>query len=144
MSKQSKKHQTISKYMVLAGLVLVIAVIIATKSYPQTDAALLPEDQLNKALVNGDPALVFFHSTTCDPCMEMIENVERAYPEFSEKITLIDVNVSDERNHNLLRSQGVQLIPSLKFFDKNGQAHIVYGVITPEQIQEELITLLEQ
>lgn len=143
MTPSSSVQQSKNKVLILAGLLLIVIAIFFIKILPQDAATSLAGDQLSAALESGLPVVVFFHSTTCDPCMEMIENVDLAYPKFSEAVILIDVNVSDERNLTLLRSEDVRLIPSLKFFDTDRQSRIVYGVITPEQIQAELSALLE-
>lgn len=102
------------------------------------------EIQLKQALADEKPTIIFFHSMNCDPCKQMIENVYVVYPEFSKSIVLIDVNVSDIRNHDLLRNQEIHSIPSLKFFDSHMQSQIIYGVISPEEIKNQLILLINQ
>lgn len=144
MTTSSSGQQSKHRFLILAGLFLIVIAMFFIKNLTQDADISLAGEQLSAALESGLPVVAFYHSTTCDPCMQMIENVNQVYPEFSDVIILVDANVSDESNLSLLRSQDVRLIPSLQFFDGDGQSRIVYGVITPEQIREELTALLEQ
>ncbi len=131
--------------LVIGGIALLIVGMLVYKNSTAgtTQASGLPEEQLHRALAAGEPSVVFFHSLTCDPCIAMMNTVDEVYPEFAGSITLIDVNVSDTRNHDLLRDQGIQAIPSLVFYDGSGQSETSYGVIPPETLRQRLQHLLE-
>ena len=131
---------------VITGLVLLIAAILLVKDQGSSPPlqGMLPEAQLEVALSTSQPTVVFFHSLTCDPCMRMMEIVEQVYPEFSSSIALVDVNVSDTRNHPLLRQHGIRVIPSLVYYDQTGQSETQYGVIDPLQFRQQLQTLAGQ
>lgn len=120
-----------------------VAAILLFKNAPneQVAADMLPSDQLERSLSAGQPTVVFFHSLTCDPCMQMVDNMEEVYPDFTDRIELVDVNVSDRRNHILLREAGIRVIPSLVFFDSAGQANTIYGVIPPADLREQFDSL---
>jgi hypothetical protein len=47
-----------------------------------------PEVTLDRALAANRPTLAFFHSLTCDSCIEMTAIVQQVYPEFQGTITL--------------------------------------------------------
>ena len=72
----------------------------------------------------GQPALAFFHSNTCQQCIEMIGIVGEVYPEFANSIALVDVNVYDERNTALLQEVRLQFIPTLIFYDQYGKSEL--------------------
>lgn len=143
MSKKSRKRAKQAQWpriLVIAGLALLVAAIMLFKGSPKEGEAVdvLPSEQLQRALSQGQPTVVFFHSLTCDPCMQMVDHMEQVYPSFSNRVELVDVNVSDTRNHTLLREQGVRVIPSLVFYDSAGQSSTTYGVMTPGDLQQQL------
>ena len=80
-----------------------------------------PADQLNQALAGGKPALVFMHSTTCQSCIDMTKVVNQIYPEFADRIALVDVDVYDEANGPLMEELGLRYIPTVVTFDKEGK-----------------------
>jgi len=102
---------------------------------------LLPEAQLNQLLAAGEPAFVFFHSNNCVQCVRMIEIVEQVYPDFSDEVALVDVNVYDENNRNLLYRAGIRAIPTLIFIDHAGQAQGYVGVMDAAALREQLQAL---
>jgi len=81
---------------------------------------------------------VFFHSNNCMQCIRMIEIVEQVYPDFSESVPLVDVNVYDERNGDLLQRAGIRFIPTLVFVDRTGQRQEHVGVMEPDALREQL------
>jgi thiol-disulfide isomerase/thioredoxin len=104
-------------------------------------AALLPEAQFDQLLAAGESAFVFFHSNDCYQCIRMIEIVEQVYPEFSESVPLVDVNVYDKRNGSLLQRVGLRYIPTLVFIDRAGQGKTHVGVLEAEALREQLQAL---
>lgn len=132
--------------LILGGLALLVtAILIFKTSAPAaSEAAALPEQQLQHALAESEPTAVFFHSLTCDPCIQMMDVVDQVYPSFSEVVALVDVNVSDTRNHDLLRAEDIRVIPSLVLYDRRGQRQVFYGVMPPDQFRQQLLQLVEQ
>lgn len=68
----------------------------------------------------------------------MTEIVNQVYPAFSQSVALVDVNVYDERNANLLSRAGIRVIPTLIFFNQQGQGQMTMGVMQPEQFRQQL------
>ncbi|MCJ7625006.1 MAG: thioredoxin family protein [Anaerolineaceae bacterium] len=140
----NKKLSSINTFLLIVGLAFILVSVFIIKNFLLNNDQVQSEVQLKHALVDEKPTILFFHSMNCDPCMQMIENVGSVYPEFSKSIVLVDVNVSDVRNHELLRDQGVRSIPSLMFYDRHGQSQIFYGVTSPEEIKKQIILLLSK
>lgn len=145
----TRKHRTKSRWpqaLVIGGLALfAVAILVFKTSAPAaTGAAILPEAQLQRALADGKPVVVFFHSLTCDPCMQMMDVVDQVYPEFADAVELVDVNVSDTRNHDLLRAEDIRMIPSLVVYDRLGQRQITYGVMIPDDLRQRMQILAGQ
>jgi thiol:disulfide interchange protein len=109
----------------------------------QPTPALLPEAQLNQLLAAEEPVFVFFHSNTCVQCVKMTQIVEQVYPDFSDSVALVDVNVYDERNQNLLQRADIRVIPTLIFVDREGQAQGHIGVMESQVLREQLQALSE-
>jgi thiol:disulfide interchange protein len=107
----------------------------------ENDREDLPETQLNQALQSGQPVLVFYHATGCHNCTSMSEIVAQVYPDFSESIALVDVNVVERRNMPLVKQAKVQYIPTLNFYDQNGQGQVFVGVMEADQLRETLTSL---
>lgn len=110
----------------------------------QSSPVLLPEAQLDQLLAEGKPVFAFFHSNNCVQCIRMIEIVEQVYPDFSDAVPLVDVNVYDERNGNLLRRVGLRFIPTLVFVDRAGQGETHVGVMEPQALREQLQALARE
>ena len=134
---------------ILVGIVVLTAVfILLVKDQPQAAApapgssSALPAAQLDRAVQAGKPALVFYHSDSCEQCLIMIDTVKQVYPEFSTSVALIDVNVYDPDNEALLRTARIQLIPTLVFFDAKGQTETHVGVMEAGALRTRLATLV--
>ena len=100
-----------------------------------------PADQYKYAIINSKPALVFIHSNTCDPCIEMIQIVNDVYPEFEDQVILIDVNVYDDQNQGLIAQLGINYIPTLVFYFQNGESQTQVGVLTTDELRQHLISI---
>lgn len=149
MAKRSKRHQhksnQASQLFILAGFTALVLAFLVFKEKPQADATsasnLLAEAQLDQALEEGEPVLAFFHSTTCDLCIIMMNTVAEIFPQYQDSITLVDVNVYDELNQSLLRRVRLQYIPTLIFIDENGQLEQHIGVMEGAQLSSKLAAL---
>ena len=71
----------------------------------------------------------------------MIGIVGEVYPEFASSVALVDVNVYDERNTTLLQQVRLQFIPTLIFYDQDGTAEVVVGVIQAGELRQKLTLL---
>lgn len=134
--------------LVVIGLVLLVVLLLVLKdspaeSTPTARAGDLPGSQLEADLAAHRPTLSFFHSNNCQQCIDMIAIVEQVYPEFSDSVALVDVNVYDDRNQALLRQVGLQYIPTLIFYDHAGQSQVTVGVMEAEQLRQVLAALSE-
>ena len=92
---------------------------------------------------SGQPTLAFFHSLTCASCKEMTAIVNQVYPEFADSITLVDVDVYDERNESLMESADIRAIPTVIFFDHSGAAEVRLGVVEAAELRQILNDLRE-
>ena len=140
------KTSRLAHVLVIGGVALLIIAILVLKQKPQTSSPLVsstdpPEAQLDRALQTRRPTLAFFHSNNCQQCIVMMDTVAQVYPEFTDSVTLVDVNVYDEQNQALLKRVGLQYIPTLIFFDRAGQVQVSVGVMEAEQLKQNLANL---
>jgi protein-disulfide isomerase len=147
--RRSKKKNYLARILIVVGVAVLAAVVLILKvgNNPQVPTADtsgdLPATQLQNALAEHRPTLAFFHSYTCQQCIEMIGVVEKVYPDFADVIVLVDIDVDGERNEPLLRQVGLQYIPTLIFYDRLGQRQVSVGVMEAEQLRQILTALAE-
>ena len=104
---------------------------------------LSPEAHLDRLLAAREPVFLFFHSNTCVQCVKMTGIVEEVYPDFSDSVALVDVNVYDEKNRSLLQRANIRAVPTLIFIDMEGEVGGHVGVMEPEVLREQLRKLGE-
>lgn len=146
-TRQRHKPSRLPQFLILGGIVLLAILILALKegkapadAAPASTSA-LPEAQLDRALQAGQPTLAFFHSNDCQQCIIMMEVVAEVYPEFEKSVTLVDINVYDDRNLALLQRVRLQYIPTLIFYDRTGKEQVSVGVMEAELLRQTLAAL---
>jgi len=133
------------KYWVIILVVLAASILLLVKNQagkpevPITSKP--PEVQLDTHLEESRPVFVFFHSNNCQSCIDMIHVVEQVYPQFQEQVALVDVNVYDKQNTDLLRRANITYIPTQMFIDSSGQSEQTIGVMSPQELQEQLLKI---
>lgn len=146
-----KKTNNLPRILFVVGVLALVVVVLLfkpDKTPPQTStpqpaagSSDLPADQLQNALAEKHPTLAFFHSNNCHQCQVMMETVAQVYPEFDDSITLVDINVYDNRNAQLLKDVKLQYIPTLIFYDRAGQGQVSVGVMEAEKLRQTLAAL---
>jgi thiol-disulfide isomerase/thioredoxin len=146
--KKSNRSSSLTSLLIVSGIVILIVAVAMLKNGSATEEGVadtvLPETQLAQAIAAQKPTLAFYHSNTCDTCIQMVETVALVYPEFSGGVELVDVDVYDERNMPLLRQARISYIPTLVFYDGSGASDVVIGMMTPDALRERLGSLAGQ
>jgi thiol-disulfide isomerase/thioredoxin len=128
--------------LILAGIALLLIAIFAFKSGSDTPtSAASLEAQLDQALRDGHPTLVFLHSLDCIPCKAMMKTVADVYPDYQDSVVLIDVDIYDQSNSNIIRREYLQSIPTLVFYDAQGNRQVFIGAMPPDQFRDTLTML---
>jgi thiol:disulfide interchange protein len=144
--KNPKQNGLLPKILILAGIVLLVAMVFLFKNQPSKSAVPInesPEAQLDRYTQEKKPILAFFHSTNCQSCIVMMDTVSRVYPEFKDGVALVDVDVYDAQNENLLRRGAINSIPTLVFIDRKGAKKVSIGVMEADVLRQQLIALKE-
>ena len=130
--------------LILAGIALLLIAVFVLKSGSSSATSNESlETDLDQALKDKRPTFVFLHSLDCISCKEMMNVVADVYPDFKDSVTLIDVDIYDQRNNNILRSENLQSIPTLVFYDSQGNRQLHLGVMPPDQFRATLLALAE-
>jgi thioredoxin-like negative regulator of GroEL len=142
-----------SRIAILAAVGLIVVVLVTAKAETAGPSpsrgpiagveAEAPEVTLDRALAAGQPTLAFFHSLTCESCIEMTAIVGQVYPAFRGKVTLVDVNVYDDRNAALLSRARIVSIPTLVLVDRGGKIRWFPGVMDAAQLSQRLQALAD-
>ncbi len=82
---------------------------------PPTDTA----EDFKKAIQSGKPLLVDFGANSCLPCRQLRPLLKEIKEEYAGKAHILIIDVYKFKE--LAREYKIQLIPTLIFFDKNGQ-----------------------
>jgi len=128
--------------LIIAGIALLLIGTFAFKSAgDESGPGALLEAQLDQALSEGRPPVVFLHSLNCVACKEMMQTVADVYPEYQDSIALIDVDVYDQGNNNIIRREQLQSIPTLIFYDERGAREVFIGAMPSEQFRDALAQL---
>ena len=130
--------------LIIAGLILLVVVVFLLKNQPakvEAPVDQLPETQLDWYLENHQPVFVFYHSTTCKTCTDMMVIVDQVYPEFKGEVGFVDVNVYQSWNKELLSRAKITNIPTQVFINENGEGKTMIGGMQPDELRAELQTL---
>lgn len=73
------------------------------------------------------PALVDFYATWCGPCKMLAPVLEELSDELSESVDFYKIDTDKEQKTSAVF--GIQSVPTLLFFPKNGKPRIVQGAL---------------
>jgi thiol-disulfide isomerase/thioredoxin len=144
-----KKTPLWSQVLIITSLLLLAVFVMVFKRSPgpgpvSSKPSDLPKAQLERALADGKPTLAFYHSVTCEQCKQMMKAMDEAYPEFADKIVLVDVNVYEEYNAEMVKEAGILSIPALVIYDRNGQHRLYLGSLDAQFLRELMQQLSEE
>jgi len=149
LKRDPNKASRLPQLLALSGFAILVIAFLAVKSSKE-DSQTVPftpdpnqsaEVQLDQALEANLPVLAFFHSNNCEKCLIMIKTVLQVYPEFQDRVVLVDVDVYNDFNRPLLRRVRVQYIPTLIFYNHSGDSETQVGVMEAERLRQTLAAL---
>ena len=110
---------------------------------PASTAPSASKQAVEQAKAEGKPVLLCFHSLKCAPCIEIEKNINQVKPEFEGKVAFVVLDVYDQSEYNFAMENGIQTIPTTFFIGKDGNiVNKQVGVMTPEQLSQQLNTML--
>ena len=84
------------------------------------------------------PEIIKFSSPMCYECQELEKVFEEVYPEFSNKVSLrkIDVTQKDKSTKELIKQYDVKLVPTSVFRSSQGETiRKIEGMIQPKILE---------
>ena len=140
-----RQNNKLAHALIVSGILILALILLIWKNQSSLlkiePAGAALQAKFEEALNKNRPVLAFYHSLDCIPCQEMMTAVAQVYPEFHDKIELIDVDVYDQRNEALLREASIHAIPTLIFHDRNGATEVFIGVMQVEKLRQTLAIL---
>lgn len=89
------------------------------------------------------PVLVDFWAPWCGPCRMMTPILDELSVDMDEKAKIVKIDVENPDNQSLAMQYEIRSIPSMKLF-KNGQIIREFvGMISKEELQEEIESFLK-
>lgn len=79
----------------------------------------ITEENFNEIQNTGKPVMIKFGASWCGPCRTLAPTIEELEKEYEGKALVGDVDVAEEEN--LAGNFGIRNVPTILFFDKNGQ-----------------------
>ncbi len=131
---QQKKQEIVDRHIQTIGQRSAIAV---SAGWVKQQAELAKDNPVDKARASGKPTFVNFGAKGCRPC-DMMEPIRQAIKKkYAGKLNVVFVHV---RNEQILAARyGVQAIPLLVFFDKNGKEVFRHtGFMPRDQLEKNL------
>lgn len=89
-------------------------------------------------IASSGAEIIKFSSPMCYECQELEKVFEEIYPEYSNKVNLkkIDVTQRDKNTQQIISEYNVKLVPTCVFKDKNGDViRITEGMIQPKILE---------
>lgn len=80
----------------------------------------------NAKYLGEGPCVVDFYASWCGPCKALAPELEKMAERFKGKVRFYKVDV--DMNGDLASAYGIQSIPTLVFFDKNGKSEVRIGI----------------
>jgi thiol:disulfide interchange protein len=137
-----------SRLLVAVAIVLLLAsaVWLATRTPGDEPGGIYPVEELEGALARGEAVLVFFTSPSCEQCQRLKANLQEVRAEsfaapMNQAVNFLEVDVSDHRNRALVRDASVMAVPTLLFFDREGNVQRFLGIMEADELRARLDAL---
>ncbi len=146
VSHTAKNRTVIILIVAIILLLVVISQLVRGSAEPVSSADSRADAvaAYEEALDADRPIYVIFHSLTCEPCITMMVSVGEVMPEYSDRVTLVDVLSDTPSGIELAGSFGFQFIPTSFFLAPDGTVLDSYtGAMSAEELRARLDALLD-
>lgn len=137
----------LGKYL-LVGIVIVITLFIYYNGRPADNndlpAALAPAQQIEEVMEKGQPAWLFFRTSSCPACIELKKTFDKLQGDYQGQVVFIDINLDEDRNSQLGRDYKIGYVPQTYLLNARGQITMQkVGTIPESELREELDRIAE-
>lgn len=135
------------KYL-LVGTVIVLLLFIYYNGRPADNndlpAALAPAQQIEEVMEKGQPAWLFFRTSSCPACIEMKRIFDKLQGEYQGQVVFIDINLDEDRNSQLGRDYRIGYVPQTYLLNARGEITMQkVGTIPESDLRAELDRLAQ-
>jgi thiol:disulfide interchange protein len=88
---------------------------------------------------NSRPQIVKFTSTMCLDCQTMTKIMKELYPQYKDRIDLVEINVQDgnKKNDSWIKKYNVTLVPTIILINSSGnEVKRIEGAIEKDKMDE--------
>lgn len=110
-----------------------------SESLPGKSAS--PNAILKGSLAEGKPVVLFFYSHDCKQCELMKEPIRQVRDEFSNSVTILEVDVNDLHHQSLIRRIGIFAVPTLAFYKRDGSKQLFVGAMDKDKLRNRVMAL---
>ena len=123
-TRELNLNKNLKAILVLLIIMVISAVILFRNHLFQSTYLLKSFGELSVdpeiAFKNNKPTFLEFYAEWCEVCKEMAPNVSSLKSEYEKDINFVFLNVDNQKWDNYIRKFGVNGIPQVNLFDKNG------------------------
>ena len=130
---RNEKMKRLRSWLILAGVLIFVALVALIKNVASERkwfTSELASARLEEYRAAGKPTVVFFHSPDCSACNKVQVSLNEVYPEFSDRLALLNVDVTNKRERDFVDQSGVLTTPSLLLADAAGNDRLIVGEIS--------------
>ena len=124
-SREPLLNQNLRAILVLFIALTIIALILFRNLFFQSTYLLKSFGELSVdpeiALKNNKPTFIEFYAEWCEVCKEMAPKVSALKDEYEKEINFVFLNVDNPKWEKYIREFGVNGIPQINIFDRNGK-----------------------
>lgn len=140
----AEKRRKVRSWLIVLGVIVFVALVAVMKNLFEGSVLSINKpvsSRYAELRAASSPLVVFFHSPACSSCKQVKAALDEVYPEFADKVSLLDVDVSNMRDRELVERAGVQTAPTLLVVDAAGNEQLIVGEISPQNLRTVFKTL---
>lgn len=111
-------------------------------------AAITPTSQFlasSLEVATGRPKIIEFNAPGCPPCDIVGPIIERLKRTYGDKAQFETLDITDEKNSEIVRKYNVTAVPAVLFVDKKGKIVFKHaGMVDEEDLAKQVSRLVEQ
>lgn len=127
--------------------IIILSVLILPLMFYWAITAFSPNSKMDQAVFanNGLPKVIVFSTPMCGECRKISPVIDQAKKNYANKVEIVKINAVDNKpeTNKLVTKHKIYAVPTLVYFDKNGNAvKQTMGYMPYEDFEAEIKGLL--